>query len=76
MTEFEVKLVYENNGWRLIPYQWRHWWLENLMDNENETYGDIQMNNPKPSIIDISFERKDWKKLIQSYELPKLAINI
>ena len=73
MIDNQVKLVYGNNGWRLIPKQWRYWWLESLMEYENETYGDIQMNHPKPSIIDISFERKDWKKLIQSYELPKLA---
>ena len=72
LNQREVIRFYGNKAWCLIPKQWRHWYLESLR-NQQISYSSISIDNPEPSVCDISEKIIEFQHLIKSYSLPKLA---
>lgn len=73
LTNKEVMNIYGRYTWALLPNEFRHWWIPNLKRMEPQVYGQIGINDPKTSIVDVTTDIAEWKRLIESFTLPNLA---
>ena len=73
LCDDKVKSCYGLFVWKLIPQIWRHWFIGDLKSIEEITYGKITLHLPKPSFIDITYQKKEFDDLVKSHSLPNIA---
>ena len=59
--------------WKLIPHQWRAWWLPSLKAKYPRLYAAITIELPKPIIIDRTDDLKEWNSTLSENVLPNIA---
>ncbi len=59
--------------WRLIPKEWRHWWLGSLTAVFPNVYNNIAIEFPTPFFNDKTIDIKEWDDEIQTYFISNLA---
>ena len=68
----EIISIYGCHVWKLIPRQWRFWFIESLKEFEPQNYERITIDFPPPLVQDVSEKRHEWDRLVNSYTLPNL----
>ena len=63
--------IYGNKVWKLIPSQWRYWWVETL-PLVCGRYDNVSIDSPYAITVDKSFELVEWKTKINSQLLPEI----
>ena len=67
----DVISIYRDKVWKLIPSQWRHWWVDTL-PLVCEGYDNISIESPYPVTVDKTFELVEWRTKINSQLLPEI----
>ena len=73
LSNREVHSKYGHGVWRLIPTEWRFWWLDSLRNAFPNIFGGISLDYPSPAIKDKTSDIKEWNDDISSYLLSKLS---
>ena len=72
MTNEDVISIYRHKVWKLIPLQWRHWWIETL-PLVSTGYNSVSIETPCPVTVDKSFELVEWETKLNSQLLPEIG---
>ena len=69
----ECHETYHRNIWRMIPKEFRIWWLFYCQSYFPDVYNDVTLDDPEPLFDDITIKVKTWNEKIGSATLPNLA---
>ncbi len=69
----DVQNVYGRKIWQLVPYTWRHWWIESIRDSYGTVFDNISVEHPRAIIVDRTSELTHWNSCINSGKLSKLS---
>ena len=72
-SEDVQELYNASDVWKVIPIQWREWWLESIHQHFPTFYSQMTLTIPKPIINDCTVKMKNWKESIESGNLNKIA---
>ena len=64
---------YGDEAWRMIPTEWRPWWLDSLKHKYPDIFDRITLQFPAPIFVDKTNDLMNWKKDIESYFIARLA---
>ena len=59
--------------WKLIPQQWRKWWLPSLKRKFGHHYSSVSINEPKSIIVDRTEDLLEWNSTLNTNVLPDTA---
>ena len=68
-----IQEIYGTHVWKLIPHEWRAWWINSLLSMFPNVYSDITITNPKPIFRDKTNDLDEWNIKIKGYLLSDLA---
>ena len=59
--------------WKLIPTQWRSWWIQELKTHLPTAYMSVTKDSPVPIFSDRTSDSAEWDNAIASKQLSQLA---
>jgi hypothetical protein len=71
LSKQQLHEQYGNLIWKLLPREWRHWWLPNVK-SYLPTFEEVTLEDPTPVICDRTTSLENFKKDIDSFSLSRL----
>lgn len=73
LSNKECHNEYGNDVWRLIPREFRYWWMCHFKENIPSIYSEISIENPPTIFDDVTVKKKKWTNSIKDGTLTSLA---
>ena len=73
LTNENIHNFYKDAMWRIVPIEWRPWWILSLRRYYPHVYGHITIESPPPAFKDKTLDIKQWDEDIKSFSLARLS---
>ena len=69
-----VHSIYGDWVWRLVPQQWRNWWIQSIISDTHHSisYDNVTLEEPSPVIVDRTIDRATMIDDIESHSLGRI----